>query len=221
MTARPTRRCGPLSTPPCAEVTSRRRVAAALVLLVALAGSGRVGAGHGLINSFAGIEWLPAPGVTPDAAPYALDLAQEAAALRRMRTPGARLELLRRQARERLAELDAMVRARRIAAARRATDGYAAALHGIRQLLESAPEPARDRVYAEELLAHQYMLSTNYLDLPRDSRPSIAPMMALARDHYAQLSARLPQRTRDALFFKEEEVRWSWEMAVAADAQGL
>jgi len=198
-----------------------QRYAAGIALLAASVCVGDASAGHGLINSFADIEWLPAPGVTPDAAHYPLDLAQEAAALRLTRAPAARLALLRAQARERLAELDAMVRARRPADAQQATDGYAAALRGIRQMLESAPEPARDRLYAEELLAHQYMLSTNYLDLPRDSRQSIAPMIALAREHYATLSARLPQRTRDALFFKEEEVRWSWEMAVAADEQGL
>lgn len=199
----------------------RRHATAGLALLAALVTGGHADAGHGLINSFAGIDWLPDPGVTPDAAHYALDLAREAVALRLTRAPAARLELLRVQARERLAELDAMVRARHSPAAQRATDGYAAALRGIHQLLEAMPDPARDRVYAEELLAHQYMLSTNYLDLPRDSRQSIAPMMALARDHYTQLSARLPQRTRDALFFKEEEVRWSWEMARAADEQGL
>jgi|LNFM01.1.fsa_nt_gb hypothetical protein len=198
-----------------------RSAVAGIALLSALAASGSADAGHGLINSFAGIEWLPDPGVTPDATIYPLELAQEAAVLRLTRAPAARLELLRAQARERLAELDAMVRVGLPTAAQRATDGYATALRAMRQLIESAANPARDRAWAEELLAHQYMLSTNYLDLPRDSRQAIAPMMTLARDDYARLSTRLPQRTKDALFFKEEEVRWSWEMAVAADEQGL
>jgi hypothetical protein len=45
--------------------------------------------------------------------------------------------------------------------------------------------------------------------------------MEAAATHYATVRARLPRRVQDSLFFKEEEVRWSWEQAQGADAQGL
>jgi hypothetical protein len=192
-----------------------------LALTIALFAAGEAGAGHGLINSFAGLEWLPDPGVTPDARTYPLDLARERAALLLAPSTAATAELLRAQALERLAELDAMVRADQADAARRAIAGYADALGRLEQVYASAPSAARDRQHAEDLLAHQYMLSTNYLDLPRGSRVHIGPMMTIAREHYARLRVRLSQRTRDALFFKEEEVRWSWDMAIAGDEQGL
>lgn len=177
-------------------------------------------AGHGLINSFAGLEWLPLPGTTPDAVSWPLDRADEAARRLLARDMTARLALLRAHARERLAELDAMVRAGEPAAARRAVAAYAALLEEWTPLLATAA-PALLRSEAEELLAHQYMLSTNYLDLPRDTRPLILPMLDAAAAHYLALKARLPAGVRDALFFKEEEVRWSREMALAADEQGL
>lgn len=178
-------------------------------------------AGHGLINSFADIEWLPTPGTTPDQLTWQLDLAADAAALWLEQAPAGRRALLYTSARERLAELDAMVRVGDGAAAARAVSAYRDVLDALEQTLQSAPSPADFRDYAEALLAHQYLLSTNYLDLPRASRGSIRPMLELAAARYADVAKRLPQGTRDALFFKEEEVRWSRDMAVAADEQGL
>jgi len=175
-------------------------------------------AGHGLINSFADIEWLPPPGTTPDSVAWSLDRADEALRLRLASTDAARLALLREHARERLAEVDAMVRAGEPAAAARAGEAYASILDAMTDLLGDADSQRRQ---AEDLLAHQYMLSTNYLDLPRDARRAILPVIESAAVRYARLARELPQRTRDALFFKEEEVRWSRDMAVAADEQGL
>lgn len=178
-------------------------------------------AGHGLINSFADVEWLPPPGTTPDQLTWQFDLAADAAALWLARAPGGQRALLYTSARERLAELDAMVRVGDGAAAARAVTAYRDVLDALEQTLQSAPSPADLRGYAEALLAHQYLLSTNYLDLPRASRGGIRPMLDLAAARYEDVAKRLPQGVRDALFFKEEEVRWSRDMAVAADEQGL
>lgn len=111
-----------------------------------------------------------------------------------------------------------MVRARDREAALRAGAAYAALLDDIDALLND--DVARRR-QAEALLGHQYMLATNYLDLPRDTRPALLTVIEQAATHYAHLARRLPARTKEALFFKEEEVRWSRDMAVAADEQGL
>lgn len=111
-----------------------------------------------------------------------------------------------------------MVRVRDRDAARRAGAAYAQVLDAIEALPE---DDATRRHRAEDLLGHQYMLATNYLDLPRETRPVMLEVIDVAARHYARLAARLPARTKDALFFKEEEVRWSRDMALAADEQGL
>lgn len=111
-----------------------------------------------------------------------------------------------------------MVRARDREAALRAGDAYATLLDEIDARLEDA---AARRRQAEALLGHQYMLATNYLDLPRDTRPVLLTVIEQAARHYARLTRQLPARTKEALFFKEEEVRWSRDMAIAADEQGL
>lgn len=175
-------------------------------------------AGHGLINSFADLEWLPPPGTTPDSPAWALDRADEALRLSFASDDAARLALLEACARERLAEVDAMVRARDRESALRAGAAYAALLDDVDALLK---DDAARRRQAEALLGHQYMLATNYLDLPRDTRPALLTVIEQAATHYAQLARRLPARTKEALFFKEEEVRWSRDMAIAADEQGL
>ena len=201
-----------------------RRLSCACLLSVSLMTALAIAparAGHGLINSFAGIQWLPAPGVTPDSPWYAFDLAEDSAARLCVHQGSATLDLLFDQARERLAELDAMVRVRHADGAKRAVAGYAEVLSALGAALGEDDDVGRLRRVAEELLAHQYMLSTNYLDLPRDTRPLIRPMLDLAAASYRAIAARLPQQAKDALFFKEEEVRWSRDMAVAADEQGL
>lgn len=147
-----------------------------------------------------------------------LDRADEALRLAVAKDDAARRTLLDASARERLAEVDAMVRARDRDAARRAGAAYAQVLDAI----ETLPgDDATRRRRAEDLLGHQYMLATNYLDLPRETRQVMLEMIDVAARHYARLAAELPARTKDALFFKEEEVRWSRDMAVAADEQGL
>lgn len=181
-------------------------------------------AGHGLMNSFAGIEWLPPAGTTPADLTYRIERLLETTELAFADTPEARQALVLDFARERLAEIETLVKANDAKTAAPAITAYAAHLEqalAIVNDLEEAARPAHYLALATSLLEHQYIVSTDYLDLPRGSRTVLAEVMHSAAQHYAATRARLSRRTQDSLFFKEEEVRWSWEQAQGADAQGL
>jgi len=194
-----------------------------LVIAGCLLVSSGASAGHGFLNSFGDIAALPAPGRTPDQLGYGLDRLAERARLA-LTADAERLDVLLDFAREKLAELDAMVRAENTAAATTAANAYIAyldlAAHAVTELsAEFGDTPARH--LADALLEQQYLIAVEYLDLPRASRPVIGIAVAAARAHYARLAAALPRTYRDQQFFKEEEVRWTWELAEQADAQGL
>ncbi len=197
---------------------------ARLIAMLALMHAATVDAGHGFMNAFNDIEWLPAPGRTPDQLAYRLDLLDERARLALAGTPAAAFDLSLAFAREKLAEVAALVRREQAQAAPPAIAAYrdylaraAAAITG-----SAAAERAglRER-FALALLEHRYLVSVDYLDLPRGARGVIAELVTAAEGHYTSLRSELPRAFRDTLFFKEEEVRWSWEMAQQADAQGL
>ena len=179
-----------------------------------------VRAGHGMLNAFAGIEWLPAAGTTPDAPYYVLDTWDESLRLKLAATSDAAIDLALADAREKLAELEAMIRARKETAARVAIARYRALLEAASARLNDA-SARKIAKFATALLEHQYILSTDYMDLPRDARLGIKEVVDTAATYYAEISRRLPRPAKDALVFKEEEVRWSWDMARAADEQGL
>ncbi len=185
--------------------------------------SSTLSAGHGLMNSFAGIEWLPAPGLSPSSAFYRADLWRESVLLWRTDSIPAEIAIAERIAREKLAELETMIRGGDLKAAkiaitqyRRYVDHASAALGKL-----GKNQPALALKLATALLEHQFIITTDYLDLPRESRRIAAEMIESAATHYATLRARLPRRIQDSLFFKEEEVRWSRQQAEGADAQGL
>lgn len=180
-------------------------------------------AGHGLLNAFADIEWLPPPGRTPDQTGYALDRLAEQAGLI-FCSDVACVQTIERYAREKLAELDAMVRADLPEPAAIAAEEYELYLSRAQEAIEALPaqtaQHAREKLVLE-LLAHQYIMSVDYLDLPRVSRTVIATAMAAAQTLTERLLSPLAASFRKSLFFKEEEIRWSWEMAQRADEQGL
>ena len=192
----------------------------ALLLMMSLLIAAPARAGHGMLNAFAGIEWLPAAGTTPDAPYYALDTWDESLRLKLAKTSDAVIDLALHDAREKLAELEAMIRARKEVAARVAIDRYRALIEAASAQMNDASPPTIAK-FATALLEHQYIVSTDYMDLPRDARLIIKEVVATASAHYAEVSHRLPRPAKDALVFKEEEVRWSWDMARAADEQGL
>ena len=175
------------------------------------------------MNSFAGIDWLPPAGTTPADLTYRVERWLEETELAFADTPK-RLPLVLGFARERLAEIEALIRADDAKQAGPAIVAYASHLaqaSAIVNGLEEAARPAPSLALAMTLLEHQYIVSTDYLDLPRESRAVLADVMRTAATHYAGARARLTRRTQDSLFFKEEEVRWSWDQAQGADAQGL
>ena len=71
------------------------------------------------------------------------------------------------------------------------------------------------------LLEQQYIAMTDYLDLPRTLRPLMLAATRSVGEACTTLFTQLSRSEREELFFRTEEVRWSLEMAAAADAQGL
>lgn len=191
--------------------------ASLLMLALALGSAAPARAGHGLINTFAGIPWLPAPGLTPGDLGWGLERAYERWSLSRLVDLDARIAHLLQCARERLAEGVALLAARRTAPARQAFLAYAELLSAI----EAAAAPRARVLIAQHLLEHRYILSTEHLDLPADVRAVLTAPIATATATYDRIRALLPAPARDRLFFAEEEARWAWEMAQAGAAQGL
>lgn len=180
-------------------------------------------AGHGLINSFAGIEWLPEPDGTPHDLTWRFERWRETRAVASLHNPEARIEARLALARERIAEALAEVRAERADMATPAVDDYGVLISAAADEVSTLGEAshARELALAETLLEHRYIVSTEYLDLPRDARRSLAPLMDLAAAQYARLRQGFSRREQESFFFREEETRWSWEQAQAADVQGL
>ena len=92
------------------------------------------------------------------------------------------------------------------------TGGERAAEGGDKALLENL---------ARHLLEHQYMLSVDYPDLPVAPRALVASLIDEIALRYRELRAMMPRSQAEALFFKEEEVRWSWEMGKRAGEEPL
>lgn len=180
-------------------------------------------AGHGLINSFAGIEWLPDPSTTPSDFTWTFEQWRESRALAALEAPRPRLVMRLDLARERLAEAVAEVRQERPEDAQTALDAYALLIASAHEDLAAEEKLAAEDVrrYAEAMLEHRYILATEYFDLPRGTRQVLASGVTAAAAQYQRVRARFSRREQESLFFKEEEVRWAWEQAQAADAQGL
>ena len=193
------------------------------VLLLCLAQA--ASAGHGLMNSFGGIAWLPSVDTLPDSVGYRLQRAKDALAEQAAATPGDAFALAISQSRHRLAAAEAAVRASEVGLMREALAHWATRLDAAAQLLAQLPgaegDSARLRL-ANELLEQQYIVATDYLDLPRDTRPALQQgFFDLAAARYAAVRETLRPASREGLFFREEEIRWAREQTRAADEQGL
>ncbi|MBM4259417.1 MAG: hypothetical protein FJ147_26400 [Deltaproteobacteria bacterium] len=177
-------------------------------------------AGHGFSSAFGNIEWLPEPGRTPDSTLYRLDAVREEGSLMLARTPTEKVRLCLSFAREKLAELEAMVKAEKTEAAAIAAERYHAYRARVIHLFSTATDEkdTLNEQIANALLEHQYILSVIYPELPVSSRPIIVQVAAAAKQHYQDIAALLPAKKKGALFFKEEEVRWSMDMATREDA---
>ena len=194
-----------------------------LVGLSLLSAVSQLYAGHGMMNAFNDVAPLPAAGVTPDQPHYVIDRLNERARLATA-SPAQQIELGLLFAAEKLAELDAMVRAGNKTAAREAADAYAQYLDCVAGALAKLPAMASvgaAKHYAQALLTQRYLIALDYLDLPAGARPVILAAVESASKEYERVMTTLPAAYKSAQFFKEEELRWSWEMARQADIQGL
>ena len=191
-----------------------------------LVGDRGVFAGHGMMTAFGNVEWLPEPGRTPDQAGYVLDAWYETGQLWLAATPSQVVERSLGFAREKLAEAEVMVNAENVDAARVAVEHYWRYVARAERAALSAP-PSRTESGADELvevvavalLEQQYILTVLYPDLPAMSRSVIRGVLDEARQRYEAVADRLPRTVRGPLVFKENEVRWSIEMALRADEE--
>ena len=205
---------------PCGFAFSQFAAALLSLGLVSCPGlSSPVFAGHGFSSSFGNIEWLPDPGRTPDSTLYRLDAAREEGQLFLARTDEAKVRLYLTFAREKLAELEAMVKAEKADAAKIATERYHLYMDRAQQLTsDSASEKETlAESMANGLLEHQYMLSVIYEELPASTRTVILQVIATAQEKYPVMTKLLSPKKKGALFFKEEEVRWSVQMATRTE----
>lgn len=181
-------------------------------------------AGHGLMNSFGGIEWLPKADALPGSPRYVLGAWQDDLRLRMASSPADVLTLAVAQSRQRLAAATAATRAGTQAVVTVALDDWGKRFSRAEQVLMQLPTGeqagARQRL-ANELLEQQYIVATDYLDLPRAVRPALQAFFEAAGERYARLRAALPARRQQGLFFREEEIRWARQQTTAADEQGL
>lgn len=191
-----------------------------------LVGDRAVFAGHGMMTAFGNVEWLPEPGRTPDQAGYVLDAWYEGGRLWLAATPSQVVERALGFAREKLAETEAMIMAENVAAARVAVEHYWRYVARAEQAALSA-SPSRTEGDAHELvevvavsfLEQQYILTVLYPDLPATSRSVVRDLLHQTQRRYEAVADRLPRTVRGPLVFKENEVRWSIEMALRADEE--
>jgi Domain of unknown function (DUF5667) len=180
-------------------------------------------AGHGFMTTFGNIEWLPDPGRAPDSAWYRLDGWEEEGRLLLARTPEEKVRLCLAYAREKLAELEAMVKLENALASRTAFNHYREYVDRARQITaeenEAAAKESLIDIMANALLEHQYILSVIYEELPAGSRAIVPQVIAAAQERYQDVTKTLSPKKKGAFFFKEEEVRWSVQMATRADEE--
>jgi Domain of unknown function (DUF5667) len=178
-------------------------------------------AGHGFVSSFGNIEWLPEPGRTPDSVWYRLDAWQEEGKLLLAPAADTKAQLCLTFAREKLAELEVMVKAENAAAAELAADQYRKYVDRAKQIINDGIDPAVKETLTEQmanaLLEHQYILSVVYEELPASTRAVVPRVITTAQERYQDMAKLLPAKKKGALFFKEEEVRWSVQMATRAE----
>ncbi len=192
----------------------------AVALVVGCATANSAHAGHGLMNSFADLVPLPPAGITPTSALWRIERLVDSAVVYLAAVPRAEMHYAERHARNRLAEFIATAQARDIDAAGRAAAAYredmTSALDVLRVdgPLQNAHLGGR---LATALLEHRYQLSLAYAELPIAARAPAEAVFDWMQARYDELRGRLSRGYVESLFFKEEEVRWSWEMALRAD----
>ena len=207
--------------PQCRDALARRLYKALRTLWLLPFVPLTVLAGHGFMTTFGNIEWLPEPGRTPDNRWYRADGWEEEGKLWLARSSEAKVLLCLSYTREKLAELEAMVKSENPQAARTAWNHYREYSDRARHIIaqEETAKESLAELLANALLEHQYILSVDYPDLPVSTRAIVLKVAAEAGERYQEVIKLLPAKKKGALFFKEEEVRWSLQMAERTDEE--
>ncbi len=178
-------------------------------------------AGHGLMNAFSDIAWLPEAGVTPDEFYYQGDKIAETIELSLTDTPEKKFYLLASHANERLAEMDRMVIELKVEAAKEALLGYKMILDEMTSLVVEKNNSVLADLLTNQLLENQYIISSQYLDYPKSTRNLVFRIKKTAEEAQEKIDPAVSASLKGSLFFKTEEIRWSWATAIRADEQGL
>lgn len=181
-------------------------------------------AGHGLMNAFSDPAPLPEAGLTPLNLFYAADLAAESGARALINEPEPLRDAYLNSLGERLAEAITVVIGVDGDAAHAAMDHYTATMRELSATLRSEPDDMTVGAITslmQTLLEHQYHAASNYLDLDAEARTALLRAKVAATPLYEQLKQQLTRVQAEAFFFKEEEIRWQWEMAEQGDRQGF
>ena len=112
-----------------------------------------------------------------------------------------------------------MAKAEKTEAAKTAAERYRLYIDRAQRLTAentSDKESLADTI-ANALLEHQYILSVIYEELPAGTRAVMTEVIAAAQEKYQFVAKLLSPKKKGALFFKEEEVRWSVQMATRAE----
>ncbi len=191
------------------------------LLLALFLGPTPVLAGHGFVSTFGNIEWLPEPGRTPDSVWYQLDAVKEEGQLLLAQSATEKVSVCLDFAREKLAEVEAMVKIEDKVAAATAVERYQEYITRAQQLIGNADEDKESlaETMATALLEHQYILSVIYEELPAGPRVVVLTVIEAAQKQYQDVIQFLSRKKKGALFFKEEEVRWSVQMVLRAEEE--
>ncbi|MGB0636668.1 MAG: DUF5667 domain-containing protein [Gammaproteobacteria bacterium] len=191
-----------------------------LVLAISLAAPGYINAGHGFFNSFEGVPWLPKPGLMPDQFVYFIDEAiekfQTSSHVDSLDSKKKHLAF----AEEKLAEGVTLLKNNNTSHHARIEKNYAHYLKNLNQsfsINQSADETNYQQYCADRLLQHMYILSIEVLDSDRSTAKHFLSLNEIASEYYLGLIENLSRDFFDSHFFKKEEVKWSWEIALEAD----
>ena len=120
-------------------------------------------------------------------------------------------------AEEKLAEGDALLKDSNTNHHVRIENSYAHYLTILSQSFsenQSTDETNYQQYCAERLLQHMYILSIEVIDSDRSAVNHFLTLNEIASENYRKLIKHLSRDFIDSHFFKKEEVKWSWEIAL-------
>ncbi len=181
----------------------------------------RTDAGHGLMNSFGNIEWLPDAGINPDQIFYPIDAwAEKIESFFSTDSVGA-LAIYLKLSKEKLAEIVEMTKQDLVTEASVAEQQYLRYLSTISDenfYKDNVSSTNSELKLLNTLLEHRYILAIEYPDLPPITRKKVILKINNELETlYTKVESRIPQTQKDSLFFRKDEVAWIWEIAEESD----